>query len=79
MPLTGICFLSQERAEKKSEEVLEVEPLPGVGESYVLQKVRCGMKNCHCTRPGRKLHGPHLYLFTKDGGKMKVASQPAYC
>jgi len=61
---------AQEWAAKKGAEVLEVEPARGGG-SYVLQKVRCGKKTCHCAKPGGELHGPYWYLFTKTGGKTK--------
>ena len=42
MPLTGICFLSQERVEKKSEEVLEVEPLLGAGDLMCCRRSGAG-------------------------------------
>ena len=51
-------------------EILEVEPARGGG-SYVLQKVRCGKKTCHCAKAGGELHGPYWYLYTKKDGRTR--------
>jgi hypothetical protein len=59
---------AQERSEKTGSEVLEVEPARGGG-SYVLQKVRCGKKTCHCAKEGGELHRPYWYLFIKMDGR----------
>ena len=51
----------QEKAKEKGTEIIEVEPAMG-GDSYVLQKVKCGKPSCHCAKPGGELHGPYWYL-----------------
>lgn len=40
-----------------------------VDKSYRLEKVRCGKKNCRCSRG--ELHGPYWYAYWTEGGKTR--------
>lgn len=40
-----------------------------VNKTYSLEKVRCGKRNCRCSRG--ELHGPYWYAYWTEGGKTR--------
>ena len=37
---------------------------------------RCGNPNCICARDPKRLHGPHLYITYREGGKSRSLYVP---
>jgi hypothetical protein len=46
-----------------------LEECKAVNKTYRLEKVRCGKKNCRCSRG--ELHGPYWYAYWTEGGKTR--------
>lgn len=45
----------------------------GSGDGYgttVKEKVTCGDESCHCMKPGGSKHGPYLYRYYYENGKL---------
>ena len=47
---------------------VDIEKESGKG-TLVKEKVKCGDESCHCV--DGELHGPYLYRYYREGGKLK--------